>query len=343
MCEAKPGQRCAADTRDGVVVCMDAYRKRHPAGPDVDPLSAATHTFQEPPAPATATGPSLEPAPQDVHDLMAHIEASYSEDIYGARAGKDTVSARLGIDADSLEDTHLAPMLAAQHAGDHAVAEDYAARLLTIVQRERQWQDSGYQPPGGSSVSDGSIYGPVHTGDRYDPSRPLRDVAKDVRADLKEAVAAGYLPDLDYRVRTRTRGTSAIDVTIEGMDDREASSVSRKWGGEVARSPYAHQVQDRVRGIVGAYTRNQNESRLDYFSNSAWVDAQVVSTTEVTRRRAHDEYEKARAALRKAQRDGTGDVDQLYQQATAARTKYQATRDAVEASRAAILNDPYRQ
>lgn len=344
MCEAKPGLRCATDTRDNVVVCLDSYRANHPAGTAVDPLSAATSTysaFSPPPAPAPGPTPA-EPAPRDAHELMALIEASYTEETSGTRAAVDAISARLGIEADALEATHLAPMATARHRGDQAAAEDYAARLLTIVQRERQWRAAGYQPPGGTVTDAGSMYGPVHTGDRYDPARPLRDVSKNVRADLKEAVAAGYLPDLDYRVRTITRGTSAIDVTIEGMDDREAFSRSARWREDVVHSPYANQVQDRVRGIIGAYTRHQNESRLDYFDNSAWIDAKVVSKAAVTRNRAHDEYERAHTALRKADRDGSSDVHELYLQTAAARAKYEAARDAAEAARTAILHDPDR-
>lgn len=41
MCDALPGCRCATETRGAAVIALDAYRSRHPAGPAVDPLSAA--------------------------------------------------------------------------------------------------------------------------------------------------------------------------------------------------------------------------------------------------------------------------------------------------------------
>lgn len=43
MCDVKPGCRCATDTRQAAVVALDAYRRTHPRGPAVDPLTAASN------------------------------------------------------------------------------------------------------------------------------------------------------------------------------------------------------------------------------------------------------------------------------------------------------------
>lgn len=48
MCEAKPGVRCANDTRGQVSVTLARYQDAHPDGPAVDPLSAAATSMDTP-------------------------------------------------------------------------------------------------------------------------------------------------------------------------------------------------------------------------------------------------------------------------------------------------------
>lgn len=48
MCEAKPGLRCAADTRDSRDDAVAAYRDAYPSGPDVTPVAAAEAAFTGP-------------------------------------------------------------------------------------------------------------------------------------------------------------------------------------------------------------------------------------------------------------------------------------------------------
>lgn len=45
MCDAKPGIRCAADTRGHAVATLDTYRQANPDGPAVDPLAAGADTW----------------------------------------------------------------------------------------------------------------------------------------------------------------------------------------------------------------------------------------------------------------------------------------------------------
>lgn len=57
MCEAKPGTRCASDTRDGAVTTLHRYTEAHPDGPEVSPL----------------TGALLTPAPVQVPDARGRL------------------------------------------------------------------------------------------------------------------------------------------------------------------------------------------------------------------------------------------------------------------------------
>lgn len=47
MCEAKPGPRCANDTRDAATTASAQYQTAHPDGPPVDPISAAREVEAE--------------------------------------------------------------------------------------------------------------------------------------------------------------------------------------------------------------------------------------------------------------------------------------------------------
>src|SRR5690625_5019299 len=47
MCEAKPGPRCANDTRDAATTASAQYQAAHPDGPPVDPISAAREVEAE--------------------------------------------------------------------------------------------------------------------------------------------------------------------------------------------------------------------------------------------------------------------------------------------------------
>lgn len=45
MCEAKPGPRCATDTRQTATRALATYKSAHASGPAVDPVTAATSTY----------------------------------------------------------------------------------------------------------------------------------------------------------------------------------------------------------------------------------------------------------------------------------------------------------
>jgi hypothetical protein len=95
-------------------------------------------------------------------------------------------------------------------------------------------------------------------GSKYIGRRPVKEVAVDVRRDLKDAIANGELPSgLKFGVKSDTRGTNALRVTILG------APKSRDESGRM--TPEARAIYDKVDSITNAYNRDNSDIMTDYF------------------------------------------------------------------------------
>jgi hypothetical protein len=98
-------------------------------------------------------------------------------------------------------------------------------------------------------------------GEKYIGRRPNKEVAVDIRRDLKDAVANGELPaDLKFSVKMDSRG-SAIRVRVAGVKNPR---VRDDLGRDVT-SPEAKAIYDKVDRITNAYNRDNSDSMTDYF------------------------------------------------------------------------------
>lgn len=77
MCEAKPGCRCATDTRGAATATLERYADAHPGGPAVDPLTAAAVSNQ--PAHPPAALERYEQRRVDAQPELAAAEAAHQE------------------------------------------------------------------------------------------------------------------------------------------------------------------------------------------------------------------------------------------------------------------------
>ncbi len=85
MCEAKPGTRCASDTRDGARAAHQCYTRRYPGGPPVDPLNSAAAgwaraTVEGPPPPLTRAAAYTHPDPVVRAFATRHPGAYWADD-----------------------------------------------------------------------------------------------------------------------------------------------------------------------------------------------------------------------------------------------------------------------
>lgn len=180
------------------------------------------------------------------------------------------------VDRSIVADDFLYPMCHALNGGDEEEFEALASKLEMIAEREQAWRAAGYEPPGPAHYEEQGV-GPVvyrkTTGAKFTGWRDVASIAKDVRADLKAARKAGYLPE-ELRISVRSdkfAGGQAIQLQVRGLDDRDIYQPKSHLDLAYERryTEYATQVRDRVTAIANAYGKSDVSSETDY-SNVAY-------------------------------------------------------------------------
>ena len=265
-----------------------------------------------------SSGLSLAPEPvsaepvesaDELLDVVQRSLTDYRQDgLHGGPHYLQTVSQHLGgMEAERFEEDFFVPMVVALDEGDREEALRHAERAMVVAERERRWREHPtFTEPTFDVVAEDPIYGDRVQGSKYDPDKTLPEIGKALRADIKEAVEAGYLPEgLDYRVRTDSRGTSTIRVTAHGMPNEDYYVPGRIFGEpEALTSAQAQLLDERLETLAEAYTVQQSNSQVDYWNHTAHVSSRVYSASEVRQTRAWNEIDKAVARHRKARRDG---------------------------------------
>lgn len=124
-----------------------------------------------------------------------------------------------------------------------------------------------------------------------------KEVATNIRQDLKNAVKAGHLPsDLKYSITTdKFAGGFAIRTIISGMGDvydtHEYSS--NRFGLEL--KPENQEVLDKIQTIQDGWNYNDSDARIDYFNSGFYNDIRATTPYE----EAYTAYDKSRKAFNK--------------------------------------------
>lgn len=146
-------------------------------------------------------------------------------------------------------------------------------------------------------------YGAKHQG-----YLPAAEIARRVRADIKQAVADGALPsDLEYRVRSETySGGQSVRVVAIGLsDERQYTHVadhhelpSRQYTAE------ARVLRGTLERLVQAYNRDASDPMTDYYDVMYHGFAEIEDEwgrrsreREAARQKAMREARKARQAV----------------------------------------------
>lgn len=177
------------------------------------------------------------------------------------------------------------PIYDAVFHGDNEEAARLIARTHELSDRELTALASGWEPGRAWLVKEDSMYGDRVDGEFYDPQRPLSEVSKRIRGDIKGAVAAGYLPDeYVYRVTT-SRGS--VRIVVEGMPDDEAfyrdpnSPYAGPDGFVTVASWRRNQIDKRLQRIGDSYASMQSNSQVDYFNNSHYTSVTFESESSM--------------------------------------------------------------
>ncbi len=160
----------------------------------------------------------------------------------------------------------------------------------------------GYVPPV-ADVRQGYGQGKLTTGSKYTGYRNASEICKDIRADLKEATEAGYLPaGLSYSVTNeKYAGGQSVRVSIQGVSDadREHPTEVDRWDRPKNRAE-ADELQSRVEAIMDAYNRSDIDSMSDYFNISYHSRAEIETDHGRQWREREAAARKTKAAARAA-------------------------------------------
>ena len=224
------------------------------------------------------TGASTAAAAREVMSLWA------SGDLEGAYAREAQVlAATPEVEESILRDDFYHPMLAAAGAGDDEQLYALAARLDVIAERERAWREAGYVPPGAEhdeTPTGGPVVYHQRTGSKYEGFRDVAQISRDVRADLKEAQKAGYLPP-EVKVSVRSEKYSmgqTMRVAVTGLSEADTyqpqSELDLSYGRRY--TAYATEVRARVEAIAKAYDQTESEHHTDYNRNTYFCFVDLV-------------------------------------------------------------------
>lgn len=274
----------------------------------------------------------LEHSPDD--RLVARVLQTVADAVHTADTSpeyvdyEELIGDRLGVDIRDFGDEITHPLIHALATGDAGTAYRTGGYLADLAEREQRWRKHPtWCEPALAIEREDDYYGPVTRGEKYDPDRPLRDVAKDVRADIKAAVAAGYLPDLEYTVGTQSK-SRAIDVRACGMDHLLARKGSDRYPEIQEVSGVARQLEQRLESILASYNRTQTASQVDYWNHAFYARATVFSDVEDRYRKASETEFGAMAKVRK----GMMGLDELRR----IQAKHDAARRAQQRAKAQV-------
>ena len=158
--------------------------------------------------------------------------------------------------------------------------------------------DPDYIPPG-AKLEPGYGQGTLSTGSNFEGFLDATEVAARVRAELKRAQAANYLPaGVTFSVtRDKYSGGQSVNVVVRGIPDSDRlDPVEKNQWNEPIECPEALELVNRVDSITNAWNRQDTDSSSDYY-NVAYSSRVSIETD---RGREFREAEAEAARARKA-------------------------------------------
>jgi hypothetical protein len=125
-----------------------------------------------------------------------------------------------------------------------------------------------------------------HSGSKYDPKLTYKDIAARIRADIKQAVKFGHLPNAKYRVFMRnTTMSCAVEIRITEIPFRIVSAawvsryVAQGFNDDAWNTIYteeALELRDAVQAIHNAYNSVERAIATgDYLGKTFYGTAEI--------------------------------------------------------------------
>lgn len=186
-----------------------------------------------------------------------------------------------------LTEDFMRPMAQAALDGSPERLAQLAEDLERYAERESRWRaHESFIPPYTQDLAPEYALYPDRVGSKHTGWRPVADVAKDVRADLKEAVGAGYLPpEATFSVVTHTfTGGQSLRVEVRGLDDQTLFAPDSMVTSAQTYTERTALMRARVQAIATAYDRDRSDSQMDFFHNTYFCSTQVEDEAGAARR-----------------------------------------------------------
>lgn len=153
---------------------------------------------------------------------------------------------------------------------DELILRDQARRGMRVTAAPKIAGVESFGPGGG--------YAERWDGGRYEPGMDTKEVAKEIRGEVKQAVKGGWLPeDFKYSVVTdRFAGGSAIgfSATAKELRDDQLNRRDPDYGYSRQR-PETAEVQRRMSALADSYRSVRTDTMTDLFNVSFYCTPQV--------------------------------------------------------------------
>jgi hypothetical protein len=128
-------------------------------------------------------------------------------------------------------------------------------------------------------------------GEKYEQHRqkPITEIAKLIREDIKAAIVSGEIPKAKYSVRVhKYSGGRSINVVIKGAPFEIYGSIMEC--GPAIFTEEARRVKEVVEAIRNAYNYDNSDAMTDFFS------VHYYGATDYDSRELSEEYARKLAA-----------------------------------------------
>lgn len=134
--------------------------------------------------------------------------------------------------------------------------------------------DPNYTPPGAGIPRSGEMYSRSY-GAKYDRDLPNTEIARLIRADIKAAQKAGWLPPT-MKIRTfQGSGGGSINVRALGVSREWQRHDDTEFGWREIRNPEAQELERRLDRILNSYNHDGSEMQMDYHDVRYYGTAQL--------------------------------------------------------------------
>ena len=177
-----------------------------------------------------------------------------------------------------ISEDFLPAMYAAARAGDDSELDTLSDDLERYAAEETRWREHPtFEPPYTQDLATDGSYYPDHVGSKYTGFRDVAEIAKDVRAEIKDATRVGYLPrGVKYSVTaSRFAGGQSLRVVVQGLSDADIYTPEGQITGRNLLNERTALMRRRVQALASAYDRDRSDSMTDYSHNLYFAQVEV--------------------------------------------------------------------